>query len=103
MDINDNNFSNIIKENKITVIDFWATWCGPCRALSPFIDKLSNEFKDTSDIVFYKANVEETPLTVEKLGVQNLPCVVLFKNAAEVDRVVGFNQAKIRSMIESNL
>lgn len=103
MNIDDDNFSNIIKENKFTVIDFLAPWCGPCRALSPFIDKLIDEYKDNKDIVFCKANVEETPLTAEKLDVKNLPCVVLFKNATEVDRVVGFNQVGVKAMIESNL
>jgi len=103
MNIDDNNFNNTIKENKFTVVDFWATWCGPCRALSPFIDKLSNEFKDNSDIVFYKANVEEALSTVENLGVQNLPCVVFFKDGIEINRVTGNNQAKIKEIVNSLL
>lgn len=98
IEITDNNFNDTIKENKVTVVDFWATWCGPCRALSPLIDKLEKEF---SNITFCKANVEEAEEFAEQFGVQNLPCVIFFKDGKEINRVVGNNQAKIREVIES--
>ena len=98
ININNDNFNTSISESPIAVVDFWATWCGPCRALSPFIDKLEKEF---NNITFYKANVEEAESIAEQLGVQNLPCVVFFKDGKEVERVVGNNQAKIKEIITS--
>ena len=94
----DDMLNNMLKNNERVMVDFYAQWCGPCRALSPFVEKLAEEFKN---VLVCKANVEDAPVIAEKLGVQNLPCVVFFKNGEEVNRVVGNNQAKIREIIES--
>lgn len=96
--VRDDIFNAIITSNKLVVVDFFATWCGPCRALSPYIDELSTNHHN---ILFVKANIEEIPLIANELDVKSLPCVVIFKNGKEINRVVGFNKPKLQAIIEN--
>ena len=98
INISDNGFNDIITNNKLVVVDFFATWCGPCRALSPYIDGLST---NNHHILFAKANIEETPIMANELDVKSLPCVIIFENGKEINRVVGFNKAKLQAIIEN--
>lgn len=98
INISDNGFNDIITNNKLVVVDFFATWCGPCRALSPCIDELSTNHHN---ILFAKANIDETPVMANELDVKSLPCVIIFENGKEINRVVGFNKAKLQAIIEN--
>ena len=98
MSVRDDNFNTFITSNKLVVVDFFATWCGPCRALSPYIDELS---ANNHHILFVKANIEETPAIANELDVKSLPCVIIFENGKEIHRVVGFNKPKLQAIIEN--
>lgn len=98
INISDNDFNDIITSNKLVVVDFFATWCGPCRALSPYIDELATNHHN---ILFAKANIDETSAMANELDVKSLPCVIIFENGKEINRVVGFNKAKLQAIIEN--
>lgn len=98
MSVRDDNFNALITNNKLVVVDFFATWCGPCRALSPYIDELATNHHN---ILFAKANIEETPDIANELDVKSLPCVIIFENGKEIHRVVGFNKHKLQAIIEN--
>ena len=79
-------FDDVVKGDTPVLVDFWATWCGPCRALSPIIDELSDEI---DGIEFYKCNVDENQELAMRFGVQSIPTLIVFKNGQEVNRSLG--------------
>jgi thioredoxin 1 len=85
--LTDSNFDETIKKNSLILVDFWAGWCGPCRALAPTIVELATEY--AGKVLISKLNVDENPSTAEKFQVYSIPTVVLLKNGCEVERIVG--------------
>jgi thioredoxin 1 len=85
--LNDSNFEDMVKRNQLIVVDFWAPWCGPCRAVSPVIEQLSNEL--TGKVLFGKLNVDENPVVSSTFGIQSIPTIAIFKNGKMVDGFVG--------------
>jgi thioredoxin 1 len=85
--LTDANFEQTINSNKIVLVDFWAGWCGPCRALAPTIEELAKQYAGKALIA--KLDVDENPTTAEKFKVFSIPTVVLIKDQCEVDRIVG--------------
>jgi len=85
--LTDANFEQTISNNKIVLVDFWAGWCGPCRALAPTIEELAKEY--TGKVLVAKLDVDENPTTAENFKVFSIPTVVLIKDCCEVDRIVG--------------
>jgi thioredoxin 1 len=75
-----------------TVVDFWASWCGPCQALAPVLEELSVEMKDS--LIFAKINVDENSDTASKFSIRNIPCLIVFKDKKEVGRVLGHKEKK---------
>jgi thioredoxin 1 len=84
----DEDFENNIKNEDVSVIQFSAEWCGPCKALKPVMDKLSDEFKDKAN--FYYADIEDGGInTGSAAGIRGVPTVIIYKKGIEVDRKVG--------------
>ena len=85
--VTDANFEETIKKNNVALIDFWAGWCGPCRALAPTIQELAREY--SGKILVGKLDVDENPSTAERFKVFSIPTMILFKNGSETERLVG--------------
>ncbi len=81
------NFESLKNGDKPLVVDFWATWCGPCRAIAPYIAELAEEFD--GKVVVGKCDVEENDDIVMEFGIRNIPTILFFKNGEVVDRLVG--------------
>ncbi len=85
--ITSTNFEEFIQTPGLIVIDFWASWCGPCRLLSPVVDELAQEFNGRATIA--KCNVDDCEEIAMQFGVRNIPTLVFVKNGQVVDRTVG--------------
>lgn len=90
----DANFQETALENEtITVIDFWAEWCGPCRMISPIIEELAHEYD--GKILVGKVNVDDNPEISMKYGIRSIPTVLFLKNGEVVDKHVGVTSKKV--------
>ncbi|MBP3538457.1 MAG: thioredoxin [Oscillospiraceae bacterium] len=96
--ITNENFENqVIKAEKPVLLDFWASWCGPCRMVSPIVDEIANE---RADIVVGKVNVDEQPNLAAKFGVMSIPTLVVLKDGKIVNQAVGARpKAQILAML----
>jgi thioredoxin 1 len=88
MEINDSNYSEVLAQNKPMVLDFWATWCGPCRMVGPVIQQLADQYE--GQVIVGKVNIEEdADNLVAQFGIRNIPTILFMKNGEVVDKVVG--------------
>lgn len=104
-DLTDKNWeAEVLNATTPVLVDFWAAWCGPCRALAPTIDTLGEKFQGRAKV--FKLNVDENPESPAKYGIRGIPTLILFKGGLEVERQVGAPNnplAVISSMIEQHL
>ena len=100
---NDNDFEDKIKQEEISVIQFSASWCSPCKALTPVLEKLSSNYEGKA--TFYYADVEEGGInTGSAMGIRGVPSTILFKRGVEVDRLVGYpGEAKVKEFLDKNI
>ena len=91
--ITDNNFKEVVANNERVVIDFWATWCGPCRMVGPIIDELATEFE--GKVTIGKCDVDDNPEAATAFGIRNIPTVLFFKNGQLVDKQIGAVQKPV--------
>lgn len=100
--IDEQGFRNEAEKDAVAVVDFSATWCGPCKMLAPVIEQVSEQLGDK--VKFYNVDVDEAPELAGEFGINSVPSVLLLKNGRLVDRSVGFRPGPaLKSWIEGNL
>lgn len=81
------NFADMLQDDKLVIVDFWAVWCGPCRMLSPIVDEIAEEMADKVTVV--KCNVDDCEDIAMQYRIMSIPTLIFFKNGEIVDKTVG--------------
>jgi|YelNatPaOPRAMG01_1025707.scaffolds.fasta_scaffold192408_2 thioredoxin 1 len=99
--LNDSNFDSET-QNGITIVDFWAEWCMPCKALAPIFEQVSNKY--AGKVTFAKLNIDENPNTASKFRIMSIPTLLVFKDGKVIDQITGLVPAKkIEAVLEKAL
>ncbi len=103
LQVNDKNFTEeVLNADLPVLVDFWATWCGPCRSMSPIVEELAKEF--TGKVKITKLNVDENPAIPSQYGVRGIPTLILFKGGKILDQMVGaVPKARLIDLIQKAL
>ncbi len=98
--VTDQDFEQqVLKSPQPVVVDYWAPWCGPCRAMAPVFEELSREY--AGKLRFAKMNTDENPITPSRYGIQGIPTLIFFKDGKEINRIVGFGgRGVLKSQID---
>lgn len=102
-DIKTNEFeAKVLGSDKPVLVDFWASWCGPCKMLSPAVDAVSEQLDGKAD--FYKVNVDEEPSLAQQFGIMSIPTLILFKNGELKDQSIGvIPESDIKAFVEKEI
>ena len=88
LEFTDANFqTEVLASDKLSVIDFWAEWCGPCRMIAPFVEEISKEYAEKAIVA--KCDVDNSPGVAARFGIRNIPTVLFFKNGVVADKQIG--------------
>ena len=102
MDVTKDNFKQEVLESKLPVlVDFWASWCAPCTAVAPIVDKIALENEGKLSVV--KVNIDENPELPASYNVMSIPTLILFKNGKDLGRVTGFNPGPIQDLVKKGV
>lgn len=103
VDVSDNQFQEEVIESKVPVlVDFWASWCGPCRMVAPVLEEMAQDYHDRLKVV--KVNVDENPDTASRYSVMSIPTMILFKNGEVLETLVGVRKKdELSGIVEQNL
>lgn len=103
INVTDSNFESMVIQSDVPVlVDFWASWCAPCRAIAPIVEEMSNEYAGKVRVA--KMNVDENPATPGKYGVRGIPTLILFKGGKVLDQLVGaVPKGQIKDLIGKGL
>ena len=88
IEIDDKNFdAEVLQSGEPVLVDFWAPWCGPCRAIGPMVEELAGTFEN--EVKFAKCNVDDNPVTPGKYGIRAIPTLIFFKDGNVIDQITG--------------
>ncbi len=107
--MSEKNFTNedfnkeVLEETGVVLVDFWAPWCGPCRAMAPILSELTEEM-DKKGVKIGKVNIDDYPMIAEKFGIMSIPAIFIFKSGKVVEKMIGLqDKDALKAKIEENL